>query len=115
MANLIAIGYPDETTAEAAACQARRLAHNLIIQPDAIAVIVRDERGSYPVHTSHHPVGTEAAQGTFAWTKATVRELRAQRVLDLTGNGETHRTSITRCRVMGLVTVSDPWRCTGRP
>jgi hypothetical protein len=90
MADLIAIGYPDETTAEAAAGQARRLAHNLIIQPDAIAVIVRDERGSYPVHTSHHPVGTEAAPGTFARVKATVCELREQRVLDLTGNGETH-------------------------
>ena len=48
MADLIAIGYPDETTAEVAAGQARRLAHNLIIQPGAIAVIVRDERGSYP-------------------------------------------------------------------
>jgi uncharacterized membrane protein len=48
MAGLIAIGYPDETTAEAAGSQARRLAHNLITQPDAIAVTVRDERGSYP-------------------------------------------------------------------
>ena len=43
MADLIAIGYPDEATAEAAAGEARRLAQDLIIQPDAIAVIVRDE------------------------------------------------------------------------
>ncbi|MGH3199515.1 MAG: hypothetical protein ACRDOH_26750 [Streptosporangiaceae bacterium] len=42
MADLIAIGYPDETTADAAAGEARRLATDLIIQPDAIAVIVRD-------------------------------------------------------------------------
>jgi len=42
MADLIAIGYPDEATAEAAADEARRLAKDLIIQPDAIAVIVRD-------------------------------------------------------------------------
>ena len=59
MADLIAIGYPDETTADAAAAEARRLAQDLIIQPDAIAVIVRDKDGSYHVHTSHHPVGAE--------------------------------------------------------
>jgi uncharacterized membrane protein len=56
MADLIAVGYPDETTVEAAADEARRLA-DLIIQPDAIAVIVRDQDGSYNVHTSHHAVG----------------------------------------------------------
>jgi uncharacterized membrane protein len=38
MADLIAIGYPDETTAHAAADEARRLAAELVIQPDAIAV-----------------------------------------------------------------------------
>ena len=47
MADLIAIGYPDETTADAAAEEARRLAQDLIIQPDAIAVIVRDKDGGY--------------------------------------------------------------------
>ena len=41
MADLIAIGYPDETTAVAAADEARGLAADLIIQPDAIAVIGR--------------------------------------------------------------------------
>jgi uncharacterized membrane protein len=50
VADLIAIGYPDETTAKAAASEARRLAQDLIIQPDAIAVIVRDKKGSYHVH-----------------------------------------------------------------
>ncbi len=45
MADLIAIGYPDQATADAAAEEARRLARDLIIQPDAIAVIVRDEEG----------------------------------------------------------------------
>jgi uncharacterized membrane protein len=57
MADLIAIGYPDLTTADEAADEARRLAADLIIQPDAIAVIVRDEDGSYYVHTTHHMVG----------------------------------------------------------
>jgi uncharacterized membrane protein len=36
MSDLIAIGYPDEATAEAAADEARRLARDLIIEPDAI-------------------------------------------------------------------------------
>ena len=65
MADLIAIGYPDETTAEAAADEARRLAKDLIIQPDAIAVIVRDKDGSYHVHTNHHAVGAGATWGMF--------------------------------------------------
>ena len=65
MADLVAIGYPDEATAEAAADEARRLAQDLIIQPDAIAVIVRDEDGGYHVHTNHHMVGAGATWGMF--------------------------------------------------
>ena len=65
MADLIAIGYPDMTTADAAADEARRLAKDLIIQPDAIAVIVRDEEGGYHVHTNHHLVGGGATWGMF--------------------------------------------------
>ena len=65
MADLIAIGYPDQATADAAAEEARRLAKDLIIQPDAIAVIVRDEEGGYHVHTNHHLVGGGAAWGMF--------------------------------------------------
>ena len=65
MATLIAIGYPDEATATAAADEARRLAQDLIIQPDAIAVIVRDKEGNYHTHTSHHLVGGGATWGMF--------------------------------------------------
>jgi uncharacterized membrane protein len=65
MADLIAIGYPDEATAEMAAEEARRLARDLIIEPDAIAVISRDNEGKFHVHTSHHPVGTGATWGMF--------------------------------------------------
>ena len=65
MADLIAIGYPDEATGEAAAEEARRLARDLIIEPDAIASIVRDREGKYHVHTSHHPVGAGATWGMF--------------------------------------------------
>jgi uncharacterized membrane protein len=65
MADLIAIGYPDLTTADEAADEARRLAQDLIIQPDAIAVIVRDTDGSYHVNTTHHAVGGGAVWGMF--------------------------------------------------
>jgi uncharacterized membrane protein len=65
MADLIAIGYPDEATAEAAAEEARGLARDLIIEPDAIAAIVRDKEGKFHVHTSHHPVSTGATWGMF--------------------------------------------------
>jgi uncharacterized membrane protein len=65
MSDLIAIGYPDMTTAEEAAEEARRMARDLIIEPDAIAVIVRDREGKYHVHTSHHPVGAGATWGMF--------------------------------------------------
>ena len=65
MADLIAIGYQDETTADLAADEARRLAQDLIIQPDAIAVIVRSRDGSYHVHTSHHPMTKGASWGLF--------------------------------------------------
>ena len=56
MAELVAIGYPDETTAAVAAQEAERLAKDLILQPDAIAVIVRDKSGKYHVTTNHNPV-----------------------------------------------------------
>ena len=65
MSDLIVIGYPDETTAALAADEARALARDLIIQPDAIASIVRDKEGKYHVHTSHHAVGAGASWGMF--------------------------------------------------
>src|ERR1700726_1139893 len=65
MSDLIAIGYPDGGPAEAPGDEARRLAQALIIEPDAIASIVRDREGRYHVHTSHHPVGAGATWGMF--------------------------------------------------
>src|SRR4029078_6164203 len=65
MADLIVIGYPDETTADAAADEARRLAADLIIQPDAVGVVTRDADGTYHSHTSHHAVGGGATWGMF--------------------------------------------------
>src|SRR3954470_15974920 len=63
MAELIAIGYDDETTAAAAADEVYRLSKDLVIQPDAVAVIVRTADGKYKVTTNHHPVGQGATWG----------------------------------------------------
>jgi uncharacterized membrane protein len=65
MATLVAIGYPDETTATAASLEADRLTKDLILQPDAIAVIIRDREGKYHVTTNHHAVGGGATWGMF--------------------------------------------------
>ena len=65
MATLVAIGYPDETTATAAAEAAQRRAADLLIEPDAIAVISRDQEGRFHVTTNHHAVGGGATWGMF--------------------------------------------------
>jgi uncharacterized membrane protein len=65
MSTLVAIGYPDETTATAAAAEAQRLAKDLIIEPDAIAVISRDQEGKFHVTTNHHAVGAGTTWGMF--------------------------------------------------
>jgi uncharacterized membrane protein len=65
MATLVAIGYPDETTATAASLEAQRLSKDLIIQPDAIAAIIRDREGKFHVTTNHHAVGGGATWGMF--------------------------------------------------
>ena len=65
MADLIAIGYPDQSTAAEAEREVSRLSKELIIQPDAVAVITRDEDGKYHVSTSHHAVAGGASWGMF--------------------------------------------------
>jgi uncharacterized membrane protein len=65
MAELVAIGYDDETTAHEAAEEVDRLCDDLVIQPDAVAVIVRDRDGMYKVTTNHHPVGEGTTWGMF--------------------------------------------------
>ena len=65
MATLVAIGYPDETTATAASLEVQRLSKDLIIQPDAVAVIIRDREGKFHVTTNHHAVGGGATWGMF--------------------------------------------------
>jgi uncharacterized membrane protein len=65
MADLIAIGYDDETTAFEAMRTAEDLAADLIIQPDQIAAIVRHKDGKFKVMTNHHEVGGGVAWGGF--------------------------------------------------
>ena len=65
MADLIAIGYPDETTALVAMDEVGRLERDLVIQPDAVAAIVRNRDGKLRVTTNHHAVGAGATWGMF--------------------------------------------------
>ena len=65
MADLIAIGYPDETTAVSAMDEAERLQKELIIQADAVAAIIRNKEGKIRTVTNHHAVGAGATWGMF--------------------------------------------------
>lgn len=53
MATLVAIGYPDQTTAEDARQTVYKLESELVIQADEVASVSRDLEGRYHVHTSH--------------------------------------------------------------
>ena len=64
MATLVAIGYPDQTTAEQARETVEELESELIIQADQVAAISRDLEGKYHVHTSH---GGSSAGGGAVW------------------------------------------------
>jgi uncharacterized membrane protein len=57
MATLVAIGYPDQGTAEQARETVYQLESELIIQADQVASISRDLEGKYHVHTSHGGAG----------------------------------------------------------
>jgi uncharacterized membrane protein len=64
MATLVAIGYPDQGTAEQARKTVDELESELIIQADQVASISRDLEGKYHVHTTH---GGESAGGGAMW------------------------------------------------
>lgn len=64
MATLVAIGYPDQSTAEQARQTVQQLESELIIQADHVAAISRDLEGKYDVHTSH---GAPSAGGGAVW------------------------------------------------
>ena len=64
MATLVAIGYPDETTAEKARTTVQRLEGDLVIQADQVAAISRDAQGKYHVTTTH---GGASTAGGAVW------------------------------------------------
>ena len=64
MATLVAIGYPDQGTAEQAMQTVEQLQGELIIQADQVAAISRDPEGKYHVHTQH---GGASAGGGAVW------------------------------------------------
>jgi uncharacterized membrane protein len=63
VSELLVIGYPDMQTAAQAAATVHELEHELLVQPDAVAVIVRQPDGKFQVTTNHHPVGAGASWG----------------------------------------------------
>lgn len=65
MSDLIAIGYDDTTTAVSAMEAVEEMSHELIIQPDAVAAIVRDQNGKFRTITNQHTVGAGATWGLF--------------------------------------------------
>jgi uncharacterized membrane protein len=64
LATLVAIGYPDEGTAEQARQTVQGLEADLVIQADQVAAISRDAEGKYHVTTTH---GGVSAGGGAAW------------------------------------------------
>jgi uncharacterized membrane protein len=64
VATLVAIGYPDQGTAEQARQTVQRLEADLVIQADQVASISRDLEGKYHVHTTH---GGASAGGGAIW------------------------------------------------
>jgi uncharacterized membrane protein len=64
MATLVAIGYPDQSTAEQARVTVQQLEAELIIQADQVAAISRDPEGKYHVHTTH---GGASTAGGAVW------------------------------------------------
>ena len=65
MPDLIAIAYDDTTTALSAMDEVHHLAEDLIIQPDAVAAIVRADDGKFRTITNQHEVGAGATWGLF--------------------------------------------------
>lgn len=64
MATLVAIGYPDQATAEQARQTVQGLEAELIIQADQVAAISRDMEGKYHVTTTH---GGASTAGGASW------------------------------------------------
>lgn len=65
MPDLIAIAYDDTSTALEAMDEVHHLAEDLVIQPDAVAAVIRNDDGKYRTVTNQHEVGAGATWGLF--------------------------------------------------
>jgi uncharacterized membrane protein len=65
MADLIAIGYDDTTTAVQAMEEVEKLQADLIIEADAVAAIIRNDEGKFKTVTNQHAVGAGTVGGMF--------------------------------------------------
>lgn len=65
MADLIAIGYDDTTTAIQAMEEVEKLQGDLIIEADAVAAIIRSPEGKLKTITNQHTVGAGTVSGMF--------------------------------------------------
>jgi len=65
MADLIAIGYDDTTTAIQAMEEVEKLQADLIIEADAVAAIIRNDEGKFKTVTNQHAVGAGTVGGMF--------------------------------------------------
>jgi uncharacterized membrane protein len=65
MADLVVIGYDNTSTAHEAMGEVERLQRDLLIQTDAMAVIVRDQDGKFKTTTNAHMVAGGAFWGMF--------------------------------------------------
>jgi uncharacterized membrane protein len=87
---LVAVAFPYESTASAAAEDVRRLALDVPVDPDAVAVVSRDRAGAFQMTTSHG-LGGETRWGVF-WVLLCEA---------LFGNGSTDTPRSARSRVHG--------------
>jgi uncharacterized membrane protein len=62
VADLVIIGYPDETTADSALGEVERLQKDMVLQVDTAAAVVRQQDGKVKVHAP----GSDAAVGVGA-------------------------------------------------
>jgi len=65
MTRLLAVAFPYETTASAAAEDVRSVALDLVLEADSVAVISRDVAGAFHLTTNHQPAADRPMRGAF--------------------------------------------------
>ena len=65
MTRLLAVAFPYETTASAAAGDVRSLALDVVLAADSVAVITRDAADTFHLTTNHKPAAGRPMRGAF--------------------------------------------------